>query len=503
MELGRLKKAKYNIIVLAINQVVVFICSLILPRFILVSFGSEYNGIISSITQFLNFISILRLGIAGATRVELYKSLGKNDIEKTSQIVKATEKFLRKVGIIFLVYLLSLAIMYPIIIETTYNWLEISSLVIIIGIGTFAEYFFGMTYQTLLAADQKIYIYNIIHIVSTILNTLIACILIKLGFSIQIVKLGSALVFTMTPIILNIYVSKKYKLNKKCEADNTALKKRGDVVAHSIANIIHDNTDIVVLTIFCDVKLVSVYSVYNYIGNGIKQLMTIFTSGLEAAFGDMWVKEEYDKFRKSLEFYEYFIGIFVSLIFSCAFLLILDFVKLYTKKVTDIEYVLPIYAILVLFTQIFYCLRTPYVTIVQAAGKYKETRNGAFLEAGLNLIISVILILLGFNIYGVVIGTLVANIFRTIQYSFFISKNLINRKIIYVFKNLIWIFFNISLICGISSLIVKININDWKGWIICGMIYVIISIIVITISSCIFYRDKFLRLLKTGIKIKK
>lgn len=501
MAQGRLKKAKYNIIVLAIYQVVVFICGLILPRFILLSFGSEYNGIVSSITQFLSFVAILRLGVAGATRVELYKSLGNKDTEKTSQIVRATEKYLRKVGIIFLIYLLLLSIVYPLIIDSSYNWLEVSSLVIIIGIGTFAEYFFGMTYQTLLTADQKIYIYNIIQTLATIANTIIACALIKLGFSIQIVKFGSALVFTITPIILSIYVSKKYKLNKKCEPDNTALKKRGDVVASSIANIIHDNTDVVLLTAFCDVKIVSVYAVYNFVITGIKRLMTIFTTGLEAAFGDMWVKKEYDKFKNSLEFFEYFIGVFVSVIFSCAFLLILDFVKLYTKGVTDIEYILPIYSILVLFTQMFFCLRTPYLTIVQATGKYKETRNGAFMEAGLNLAISIVLLLMGFNIYGVVIGTLVANIFRTIQYSVFASKNLINRKMTYFIKNIVWILINIGIIYAIGNIIVNISVNGWKEWIICGILYFIIAIIVVIISSVIFYKDKFIRMLKMVLKI--
>ena len=76
---SRLKKATYSVIFLGIYQAVVFICNLILPRFILVAYGSEYNGIVSSITQFLTFISILRLGIAGATRVELYKSLAADD----------------------------------------------------------------------------------------------------------------------------------------------------------------------------------------------------------------------------------------------------------------------------------------------------------------------------------------------------------------------------------------------------------------------------------------
>ena len=105
-------------------------------------------------------------------------------------------------------------IVYPLLIDSSYGWLEISSLVFIISIGTFAQYFFGLTYSTLLQADQRLYIYNVIQIVATILNTLIACFLMYLGMSIQIVKFGSATIYTITPIILNIYVRKSTILIK-------------------------------------------------------------------------------------------------------------------------------------------------------------------------------------------------------------------------------------------------------------------------------------------------
>ena len=61
----RTKKALYNIIAQMSYEIVAMICGLILPRFILAAFGSSYNGMISSITQFLDYISILTLGISG------------------------------------------------------------------------------------------------------------------------------------------------------------------------------------------------------------------------------------------------------------------------------------------------------------------------------------------------------------------------------------------------------------------------------------------------------
>lgn len=55
----RSKKAIKNIIVSLFQQIVTIICGLILPRAIIGAYGSGVNGLISSITQFLTYITLL------------------------------------------------------------------------------------------------------------------------------------------------------------------------------------------------------------------------------------------------------------------------------------------------------------------------------------------------------------------------------------------------------------------------------------------------------------
>lgn len=55
----RSKKAILNIITSLLLQVVVLICGFIVPKLIITNFGSDVNGLISSITQFLAYISLL------------------------------------------------------------------------------------------------------------------------------------------------------------------------------------------------------------------------------------------------------------------------------------------------------------------------------------------------------------------------------------------------------------------------------------------------------------
>ena len=489
MDNSRVKKTSNNIIWLAIYQIVAFISNLILPRLIITRYGSAYNGMVSSITQFLGFISILRLGIAGATRVSLYKSLAEEDNIATSAIVNASEQIMKRIGYVLIVYIAVLAITYPIIVDGEYRFFEIFLLVIAIGMGTFAQYFFGLTYQTLLAADQRQYISNAITTITVILNTALSVALILAGFSIQIVKIASGSLFFISPYILSRIVIKKYRIDKTIPPNMKALEKRKDAMGHSIANIIHENTDMVVLTLFSGVQVVSVYSVYALVMNDLRQVLEIFTNSGEAVFGNMWAKGEFENVKKNLNTYEFIICCFVSVVFSVTALLILPFVSLYTNGVTDIQYVIPLYACIVVLAQIFYCIRVPYLTLVQAAGKYKETKNGAYIEAAVNLSVSIVLVKF-IGISGVAIGTLLANMIRTIQYEWFIRKHMISRGWLVFLKRLLWIALNVLLtvVCGYWFTI-RLSYVSWSMWIITGVILVFISALICCISSYVFYKD--------------
>ncbi len=480
------KKALYNIVSQFTYEIITMICGLILPRLILSSFGSEYNGMISSITQFLQYISILTLGISGSTRVAIYSAKG--DIVKISKILKTTEKYMRKVALFFILYVVGLAIIYPFIIHSTYTWFNIASLVVIIGIGTFAEYFFGITNSTFLSAYQSKYVYNIILIFTKIASTIVSVILIKSGFSIQIVKLGAAVCFAASPIILNYIVVKKYKIIKKIDGDNTVLEQRKDVMAHSVANIIHEYTDIFLLSLFADVKLVSVYSIYTLILNSLKKVLSIFTNGLEGAFGDLWARDKKESYAKNFKTFEYLNFVFIIIVFSCTTFLILPFVKLYTAGINDTNYILPFYAYLSVFTYVFFCLRSPYLIAVQSAGKYKETRNGAIMEAALNFLISIILIK-PLGLIGVTIGTLFANTFRTIQYELYVSKNLVKRSNIEFVKKMIWAVICFVLIFILQKFIITFKIINWITWIEKGIILFIISFLIVFSSSLLLYKN--------------
>ncbi len=499
--MNRSKKTAVNVISSILQQLVAIICGLITPRLILQSFGSTYNGVISSVTQLLSMVSFLTLGFAGALRAELYHTLARGDNTGTSGTMKAAVLYMRKVGFWVIIYAVILVFVYPKISHNSLAAIECALLICFTAVDTFCLYYFGSANYALLIADQRGYIQSLTATVITIANTAVIAYVIHLGGNIFVVKAISAAIYAMTPIGIALYVKKHYKLDPNCEPRKDALRKQNDAAIHSIANIIHDNTDTLVLTLFLDAKLLSVYAVYYAVVGKIKSFVKQAGVGIEAAFGDMWAKKEIDTLRSRFRIYEYFISFFTAIVFSCIGVLILSFVHLYTEKVTDVNYIRPSFALLITFAETAFCIRQPYRSLVHATGMFKETKNAAIVEAVINLVTSVFLVwIIGLN--GVVIGTLMANLYRTLAYAKFVSRNILNRALSVALFRMGWTAFTIlASILILNPLLRLTPVQGWLDWILNGGIAFTVSTVIAVAFSGIFYRNDLQAAWRVGKKL--
>ncbi len=484
-----------------LEEIVSIVCGLITPRLILTTFGSTYNGVVSSASQFLNMINILTLGITASTRVALYKPLADHDSLAVSSLMKSTKRFMRRISLIVVIYAAALCFILPVISNSDLSYWEVASLVAIVSLGTFANYFFSISDRTLLTAAQASYVYTIANVIKTVLNTVCVAILIQANCSIYIVKLGSSIVFFLTPAILSFYVKKRFSLTNKCEPNDAGIKGRKATAFHVISNVIHDNVDVVTLTIFADTKIVSVYTVYYFVVGKVKSLLSVATAGMEAAFGDIWARKEMDSLNRNFRTYEFMLFTLTTIIFSCVGVLILPFVTIYTAGVEDINYVIPSVAISITIAEAAYCFRQPYLTLVYATGSFEETKWGAMIEAGINVVISVVLVnFLG--IVGVAIGTFVANVFRTAQYSYYVSKNILHRSIFVVIWRFVWAITTAGVIVGVSLVCIHFIPFEttWLGWFLEALLIFGMSLIIALVSSLIFYRNDLKNLFSVGAR---
>lgn len=494
----RTDKAIKNTVCGIIFEIVSLLCGLILPRLILTRFGSQYNGLTSSITQFISCISLMKAGIGGVTRASLYKPLADKNYKKISEIVQQTEIFIRKISKMFIIFALILAFSYPIIIDTGFDFLFSSSLIIIISLSTFAQYYFGITYEMLLRADQKQYIIESINIFSTIVNTIIASVLLLNGFGIHVVKLASSIVYIIGPIFIYYYSRKKYHIIKVESVSQDYISQRWDAVGHEVSNFVNNNTDVIVLSMFSTLKIVSIYTVYQYVIRSIRTLITSAISGIDSAFGDMYAKGEYNILNDSFKIYELITFSSISIIYSSVFVLLTPYIVLYTKNINDANYFQPIFGYLLTVCGIFDCIRIPYEKVVKSFGHYRETRKYAITEAIINIVISLIAVI-KFGLIGVTLGTLVACIYKTICYEKYLNKVLKkNRNINFIFH--FFILLIILVLVVLCSNIINLEFANFYDWCISGFKVTLISIIFTIAADFIFFRKDFIALVKNVIK---
>ena len=89
--MGRSKKFILNSVTTALLQVVTMIAGFITPRFMLTAYGSEINGLISSILQFISYFNLVEAGLSSAAVYSLYKPIAEKDYNRI--IVTWYQKF--------------------------------------------------------------------------------------------------------------------------------------------------------------------------------------------------------------------------------------------------------------------------------------------------------------------------------------------------------------------------------------------------------------------------
>lgn len=496
----RAKKAFLTSMTSGLHQIIAIICGFILPRLFLSYYGSSVNGLVSSITQFLGFISLAELGVGAVVQSSLYKPLAEKNTDQISKIFKSANHFFNIIGFILLIYTIGLMFIYPMIVIETYDYLYTALLILIISFSTFSQYYLGITYRMILGADQYGFISQILSCAALVLNTALCFVFIRMSFSVHFVKCTSSIIFLIQPLVLMYIGKKKYKINRKVIIEQEPIKQKWNGVAQHIASVVNNNTDVLVLTLFSDLKTVSVYSVYHLVVNGVKNIVNSFTSGFIALFGNMLAKNERDVLNRTFTYFEWVIHTVTTIAFSLTGVLLLPFVKIYTSGINDVNYIVPSFAVLITAAQAAYCLRLPYNIMTMAAGHYKQTQTSAIVEALLNIIVSVLFVF-KYGLIGVAIGTLSAMIYRTIYLAVYISKNIINRKMSHFIKH-IGIDVLTALFIGIISLFINIDANAIPSWIFSALIWTLICLFVSLIINYIFYHDLVISFIKKLFKRK-
>lgn len=472
-----------------ILQFFTLVSGFILPKIILIYFGSEVNGLVSSLNQFLSYITLVEGGITGVIVANLYKPIVDQDNQKISSVLVTADRFYKKIGVLFIGYSIILSIIYPLFFKTEFKFAYVCSLTLILSVTLLIQYMFSLTLKTILNADKKGYIVNFTQTLIVIFNVIFALISVYVYPSIHVLKLISGSLFVLQPVIFNRYVKKNYEINWNSQPDNSLIKSRWNGFAINLAAFIHNSTDITVLTFLADLKTVSIYSVYSLVSNGVKQLINSCLSGIAHTVGQAYAKKNWKELNQKLDIYEYIVFILVFFLLTVTALLITPFVQLYTKGIWDTNYYQPLFGWVLVASEALYLVKLPHLNLAYSANKFKEITVPAYVEAGLNILISVLLVR-KFGLIGVAIGTIVGMVYRMAFHVYYTSKIIPGRAQSIFYKK--FILFSIGAVCGF---VICIIIAPFKNisiitWVIHGILYSMIVGTIFLLISSIYFKNE-------------
>lgn len=500
-QVNRSQKLKLNTVASLLSRLAILLSGLILPRLILLYYGSETNGLVASITQFLIIITFLDLGVGSVVQSVLYRPLAEKDHTQVNKVLSAAKNYFSKILYILIFYVLILSFTYPMMANNpSLDFLSTALLIIAMSIGTFAQYYFGIVNELLLNADQKGYVQFSTEIIVIVLNLVMSIFLITQGASIQIVKLFSSLIFLIRPIYLSYYVRKHYNLDYHVEVSEDPLPQKWNGMGQHIAYSIQNSTDVIILTLFSTLTNISIYNVYNMVVQAIKLIISSLAGGLTPFFGNLLATEELDSLNDYFTKIEWFIHTIVVFLYSMTAVLINPFIMLYTSGVTDADYEQPVFSLLLVLTGVIYSMRIPYRMLIFAAGHFKETQTSSILEAVINIVLSLILVQ-RFGLVGVTIGTLISMLYWTLYIVFYLQKNIVYRSAVSFFRHIIIDIGSFTILYLLGIFMVElVNVDSFISWLFVAVVLGLVFVVIMLVTNLIFYKSELMYYLKRVFK---
>lgn len=421
-KVGSLKNFLYGMV----GMILTTIIAIIIPRLFIVNYGSEINGLLSSIKQIYVYLALLEAGVGSASLQALYKPSANNDYKSMNSILSATHFYYKRIGLVYLIGIIVMGIIYPLFLKNDIPYYVCLLVIVLQGMGSVINYLFQGKYVILLNVDNKAYINNNVVTIATALTDLCRIVLLLKGKSIIAIQSMYLLFSLLKMIYIYFYIKRNYPwLDLKEKPNFEAISQKNSVLVHQVSSLVFSNTDVLILTFFCGLKTVSIYSLYASFYSIINNIMTITSTSIQSALGRLFNSNK-DKFIKIHETFEVYYLALVFSLFTITTILIIPFFRLYTSG-ADINYIDIKVAILFCFYQFLNYGRNTSGQIITFAGKFSSTKWRAILEATINLAVSLIGVYY-FGIYGVLLGTIVALIYRSNDMILFANHRIMRRS---------------------------------------------------------------------------
>ena len=429
-------RIKNNLLSSLIYQVVLISLGFLLPRLYLDNFGSEVNGVLSTIKQIFAYLFLLEAGVGLATTQALYKRIGENDRDGASAVLSATNIYYKRTGVVYLAIVLAIAVVYAYVIPTSINRNVLFLIIILTALPALFSYFVQAKYRILMDVDGRKYVLNNAETALQLVSNAGKIIVLVLSDSLILIQLVYCVIYLSQLAFLYFYAKRRYKwLDLKAKPDFEAISQKNSVLVHQLSGMVFNNTDVLLISFLCDFKAVSVYAIYNIFFSQVQNFITSVVSSFTFALGQLFHTDR-ARFDKLYNVYETFYIMGTYVVYTLMAVFLLPLIQIYTSGIDDAEYTNTLLVLLFVLMNLLANAKMPVSGIVEYSGDFQKTRSYAICEMVINITVSVVAILC-MGICGAILGTVAALLYRcivTIRYS---NKKILGRSQMCTYKILL------------------------------------------------------------------
>ena len=309
-------------------------------RAIIANVGSDYNGLTSTATQILTFLTLIEGGYTLASLVKLYEPYNNSDDVLVSKYLTKSKINFKRIGILYLIVGIAISLAYTPFVKTNATFFETFIIMFLTVASSSFSIYYVTKFRILFQVSQSEYIVYFIQAGSYIVMYSLEIILVNIFKSIIVVRLCVAIIQILQGVVIGVVAKRKFKnINYNEDCDGIEITGTADVFVSRVCGLVYNSAPVFFISTFVGTTITSIYSVYTSVISIILNVVNSFLNAPRNALGQMAHSSDNEKLESVFNEYE-FLSIYISCLLSSVTLaLIIIFVRIYTRSSADVNYI--------------------------------------------------------------------------------------------------------------------------------------------------------------------
>lgn len=404
------------------------IVSIVCTKIVLQTYGSEANGLLSSVNQLYSYIALLEAGIGTATITALYQPISFGNQEQVSNVLAESQQNYRTIAKWYFACVAVVSFVWPLTLNTDIPYVVVWGVIFFQGVAGVVTYWYTSSVVNYLTATGNNYINSYIHLLATVMTCAFKILICLANQNIIFLSVTLIAVNLLKCAAYRVYMARKHPafLHLKHAKGEKLLKQRSSLLVHEISGVIFSSTDTLIISIFCGLSEASVYAVYSMVFNALRTIIGQVFNGTCYLLGNSYSQNS-ESYPTTHDKYNiiYTCGVFAC--FTVAYWMVLPFITLYTKGITDANYLDPKLPMLFCLIELLSACRVVDNQLIKNAYHARQTLNRSMIEAAINLVVSIVAVQY-LGMYGVLLGTIAALLYRSNDVILYANHRILRRS---------------------------------------------------------------------------